>query len=208
MRTVLAVLVVLTASFAGSSRLPTAPADSQAPLMIPPEIVAAAQETRMGGQFVLEVDAKGKVIGYSGDVELDKVPAICREAVDKAAPGGKAVNAEKETIGASTYWEVEKEIGGLKMEFLVAADGKIVGSEKQLAEKDIPAEVLKAANGLMPEGELVAVERVEGPETLGAVEHHVKKKIKGEVIRIRVTDKGAVEELRKLPCELKVPLKK
>ena len=57
----------------------------------------------------------------------------------------------------------------------------------------------------MPGGKVVAVERVLGPETLGGPEHHVKKLIDGELVRIRVTERGAVELLRKLHAELKVP---
>jgi hypothetical protein len=160
----------------------------------------------MGGQFMIEVDTTGRILAYSAEIEVDKVPEACRAAVEKAAPGGKTVGAEREIIGGTSYWEVEKEIDGLKLEYLVTEDGKIAGSEKVL--RDPPAEVVKAANTLMPEGKVVAVELVEGPETLGAPEHHVKKEVSGEQIRIRVTAKGAVEQLRKLRSELKVPLKK
>ena len=184
-------------------------AATNAALGIPQEIVALAQDTRAGGQFMLEVDAAGKVIAYSAEIDVAQVPAACKDAIEKAAPGGKVVSAEKEIIGGTTYFEIEKEIGGLRVEVLATPEGKVAGSERVIRDKDVPAAVLSAANVLVPEGEVVAVERVEGPESLGAPEHHVKKKISGgEVIRIRVTEKGAVEVLRKLKSELKVPRKK
>jgi hypothetical protein len=90
----------------------------------------------------------------------------------------------------------------------MTADGKVAGTERQIRPESAPPHVVPAANALVPEGEIVAVERIEGAEGLGGVEHHVKKKVNGEVLRIRVREKDAVEVLRKLKAELKVPRKK
>jgi hypothetical protein len=179
-----------------------APPPTAAPAL-PAGIVALAQQTKTGGRFMIEVDPTGRIRAYSAEVDLSEVPDICRVAADVAAPGGKTVGAEREVIGETPYWEIEKEIDGLRVEILVTEDGRMAGSERVL--KDPPADVVAAANALVPGGEVVAVERVEGPETLGSPEHHVKKEIDGEQIRIRVTDDGAVERLRKMRSELRVP---
>jgi hypothetical protein len=177
-------------------------------LMIPQEIIALAQDTRLGGEFMLEVDASGKVISYAAQIDPAAVPAVCRDAIEKAHPGGKVQFAEKEIIDGKTYFELSKEIDGLRVEALATPEGAVIGGERVLPQKEIPADVVAAANKLVPEGEVIAVERIHGPESLGAPEHHVKKQISGEVVRIRVTDKGAVEVLRKLKTDLKVPRKK
>jgi hypothetical protein len=198
-----AVPLAALATAAGSTVRP-----ATAPLTIPQEIVALSQETRSGGEFMLEVDATGKVIAYSADIDPNAVPQVCRDAIEKAYPGGKVTGAEKEVIDGKTYFEIEKDMDGLRLEVLATPDGKVAGFERVLPAKEHPAAVLAAANKLVPEGEVEAVERIEGPESLGSPEHHVKKKVAGgEVIRIRVTDKGAVEILRKLKSELKVPRK-
>jgi len=182
--------------------------DGTAPLMIPQEIIALAQDTKVGGEFMLEVDATGKVIAYAAQIDPSAVPAVCRDAIEKAHPGGKITGAEKEIIDGKTYFELMKEIDGLRVEAVATPEGVVAGGERVLPQKEIPADVVAAANKLVPEGEVVAVEKVTGPESLGAPEHHVKKQISGEVVRIRVTDKGAVEVLRKLKTDLKVPRKK
>jgi hypothetical protein len=127
----------------------------------------------------------------------------------KALPGGKFTAAEKEIIGTTTYFEIEKEFDGLMTSVMISPEGKVIGKARALPAKDHPKQVLDAADKAVPEGELVAVEHVEGAEALGGVgsEHHVEKRISGEVIRIRVTEKGAVEALRRLRAEIKVPKK-
>ena len=183
-----------------------APADSARALNIPTPIVALAQQTKVGGAFMVEVDAQGRVSAYSAEIELAQVPAVCMVAANQAAPGGQLVSAERQVIGGKPYYEVEKNINGLRLELLVDDDGDVAGREEEILETAAPASVLEAANGLMPAGKVVAVEHVTGPETLGGPEHHVKKLIAGEIVRIRVTEAGAVEELRKLKMEMKVPV--
>ena len=176
------------------------------PVAIPRGIVALSQETRSGGQFVLEVGPAGEVIAYSAEIDPSAVPEACRDAVDNAHPGGTVISAAKEVVDGKTYFEIEKDVDGLRLEVLTTPEGRIAGFERALPAQEYPAAVLAAANGLVPDGEVAAVERVEGPESLGPPEHHVKKMMAGgELVRIRVTDQGAVQILRKLKSELKTP---
>jgi hypothetical protein len=107
-------------------------------------------------------------------------------------------------MGGQTYYEVEKDIDGLRSELLVTPEGRLAGREDEIAIASAPGSVLDAANEALRGGEICAVERVEGPETLGGREYHVKKMLAGEVTRIRVTERGAVEVLRKLRAEIRV----
>jgi hypothetical protein len=75
----------------------------------------------------------------------------------------------------------------------------------EIAAGAAPASILAAAHAAHPEGTLEAVEIVEGPETLGGLEYRVKKRVAGESVRIRVTEAGQVEVLRKARTELRIP---
>jgi hypothetical protein len=153
---------------------------------------------------MMEVDPDGRVRAYAAEIDPASVPAACLAAADARAPGGRVVEAEHRVIDGQGYFEIEKSIDGLRIEVLVTPSGVVAGLEEELAAGDIPASVVAAANSLVPAGVVEAVERVVGPETLGPPEHHVKKRMNGELVRIRVTGAGAVEELRKLRCEMKV----
>jgi len=174
---------------------------------LPHDVIAIAQSTRMGGNFMIELDSDGSIVAYAGDVEVSTVPPKCVAAANAAAPGGHVVGAAREVIRGRSYWEIEKEVDGLRVEILVDDDGVVSGSERVLSASAIPAGIVDAARTLVPSGAVAAVERVEGPETKGGVEHHVKIEVSGELVRVRVTKSGAVERLRKLRSETKVGLR-
>ena len=118
-------------------------APAAAPLAIPAEIVALAQATRMGGTFMVEVDATGKVHAYSAEIEIAQVPQACLAAAESAAPGGKVVSAERQVIDGREYFEVEKQVDGRRLELLITAGGEVAGSEEEIGEQDAPPEVLR-----------------------------------------------------------------
>jgi len=183
-----------------------APNQQSKELKIPAELVAIAQQTKAGGLFEFEMDAAGTVLGFSCEIAPSSVPKACVDAAEKAAPGGKVTGAEKEVMAGVTYFEVLKEIDGRSIEILLTPDGKVAGREDELKLADVPKNVLDAANAAVPAGEVVAVEKVTGPEALGATEHHVKKKVEGEILRISVLESGKVGRvLRKLRAEVKIP---
>jgi hypothetical protein len=173
---------------------------------VPTDLVALAQQTKRGGLFMIEVDGSGLVTGAACDVDVATLPKECVAAADQAAPGGRTVGAEKEWIDGVTYYEVVKEFDGRSTEILLTADGKVAGREDELDLAKAPKDVVAAANAAFPQGEVVAVEKVVGPEALGGTEHHVKKKIDGEVLRISVLpDLKIGRVLRKIRAEFKAP---
>lgn len=182
----------------------SAPARPATPVLAP-EVVALAAGAKVGGLVTLEIGAGGRIVCYGAQIDLAAVPAVCLETARTAVPGGRIVSAEKQVVEGVTYYEIEEDDDDQRVELLVTPDGRLAGREDELVAGTAPARVLAAANALVPHGTLSAVELVQGPETLGGLEYHVKKAIGGEIVRIRVTDQGAVEVLRKLRTELRVP---
>jgi hypothetical protein len=170
-----------------------------------PEVLAIAAEARIGGLVTLEVNGQGTIVCFSAQIDPRELPAACVDVARIAAPGGRIVSAEKQVVNGVTYFEIENDVDGRRVELLVTPDGRLVGREDEIAEGAAPARVLAAAHAVHPEGALEAVEIVEGPETLGGPEYHVKKRVGDESVRIRVTEAGAVEVLRKLKTELRLP---
>jgi len=86
------------------------------------------------------------------------------------------------------------------------SDGTVVGSEMVVKPESAAKGVLEASEKAAPGSELVAVERVTGPEALGGAEWHVKRRLNGEVLRISVLDDGSIGRVyRKIVGETKVP---
>ena len=176
------------------------------PVCVPSVIVAFAQATKPGGEFSMEVDARGALFRLEAEIDPAQLPKACAEAAEKAAPGGTVTRVLKDWIQGVTYFEVVKEIDGLRREVLMTADGRVVGGEDVLAKDAIPPGVLAAAAQAVPGGQVEAVERITGPEALGAVEHHVKTRADGEVVRVSVLPSDRVGRVvRKIRAEVKVP---
>ena len=194
-RRILIAAIALVVGF-GAGRL----ASDRSPL--PSELLRLAHQTRSGGLFEIEVDAKGRIMGSAAEIDLESVPWICREAADHAFPTGRNVRAEKQTIGSDSYYEIEKDVNGRTVEILMNAKGDIVGEEEEIAPSEAPANVLSKADAALPGGRLLSVERIRGPEARGDHEFHVKKSIQGEIFRIRISD-GVVEVLRSIRTALK-----
>lgn len=200
-----AALVLLGAASGAALKTRTAAPSPAAAPVLPAEVVALAAEAKVGGLMTLEIGAGGRIVCYSAQVDLSAVPLACLETARTAVPGGRIVSAEKQVVNGVTYYEIEEDDDDLRVELLLTPDGRLAGREDELVAGTAPARVLAAANAAVPEGTLAAVELVQGPETLGGLEYHVKKDVGGEILRIRITDRGAVEVLRKLRTELRLP---
>lgn len=190
----IAALLVFTGMRLEASRAPR----------IPAEVLAAARATRMGGTLEVEVGAGGEVVSCASAINVSDVPTACLNAVHARAPRAELASAMKEVVGGVTYYELRTVTDGLRTDYLLNPAGEPAGEEEELEPTQVPPGIVAAALGVVPDGAVVAVERVIGPESLGGTEFHVKKVVDGETLRIRVRDGRAVEVLRKLQMELKV----
>ena len=83
------------------------------------EAVDLLRETSPGGECVLEMDEEGNVVAVEAGIPVSAVPVEFLEAADRYVPGGKAVGAEKEWALGRLYWEVIKEVDGVRYEILI-----------------------------------------------------------------------------------------
>jgi hypothetical protein len=159
-----------------------------------------------GGEFALEITSDGGVGRLESQVALADVPKVCLDASEKHAGGGTPTRGDKQWIAGETYWQVTRDVGGLRHETVMKPDGTVVGSEVVTKPEACAKGILEASEKAAPGSELVVVERITGPEALGGAEWHVKRKLNGEVLRISVRDDGSVGRVvRKVPGETKIP---
>ena len=184
-----------------------APAKDEAGMVVPATVLDFAKATKMGGEFIIEVDPSGKILGLEAEVAVESLPKGAVEAAAKLYPGAKAVGGEKEWIGGVEYWEVVLDNAGSRVELLLKADGSEGGREDVIPTKDVPKAILDAADKAVPGGTVEVVEKVTGAEAGGrGTEYHVKKRVDGELQRISVSPDGKVPlVLRKIKAELKLP---
>jgi len=172
---------------------------------LPREIVSLAQDTKVGGELAFEIDESGKIIGMDAEVDPSTVPQVCRDAADRHYPGGSVTGAEKEWNDGKLYWEIVKNIDGQRVEILMNVDGSVAGYEKALRSNEVPAGVVEAATKAVPNGRLVVVERVTGPEAKLGEEYHVKMDVNGEQMRVGVGGGKVVRVVRKIHADFRVP---
>ena len=108
--------------------------------------------TADGKEYEVKVTADGKVLKAGEDQEKGKkddaekhehkhkekhdmaltdVPAAVRDAVTKAVPGITLTEAEVETKGAETVYELEGKMAEKEYEFKVSPEGKILKTEEE-----------------------------------------------------------------------------
>lgn len=195
----------LVAGVALSWQRPVSAKDAEA-VKLGQVVLEFAKGTMPGGEFGVELGADGAPYRLESQVALDAVPKPCVEAAAKHAGGGTAVRADRQWVAGEVFWQVTHDVAGLRHETLMKADGTVVGSEVAVKPEACAKGILDASEKAAPGSELVAVERITGPEALGGTEWHVKRKLNGEVVRISVLDDGTVGRVyRKLPGELKIP---
>ncbi|MEO6811274.1 MAG: hypothetical protein ABI353_19360 [Isosphaeraceae bacterium] len=113
------------------------------------------------GRFVVVValgslGLAGTVLAQDGEHKLDpaKVPAVVRQAIDKAVPGVKWAGATQEV---QTFFHLDgKDSKGRKVEASMAPDGTILELKTTLAVTDVPKAVTSAVVAQAPKGFRVA----------------------------------------------------
>ena len=71
-------------------------------------------------------DANGTVVSVEEETSLDQVPAPARDAIQKAAKGGKLESIERVSESGKTYYEGHIKVGGKKSEVKVGESGEPV----------------------------------------------------------------------------------
>lgn len=112
--------------------------------------------------------------GKEEEISPDKMPAKAREALMKQAAGAKLGKCSHEKEDGVELFEADWTVHGLVCSATVTADGAIVEIEEQLAAKDVPAAVEKAAARMFPGDKGVVVEK------RITVTYEVKGKVKGK----------------------------
>lgn len=98
----------------------------------------------------------GTVLAQDGERKIDpaKVPAVVRQAVNKAVPGVKWSGATQET---QTFFHLDgKNAKGHKVEVSMAPDGTILELKTTLPMTDVPKPVASAVAAQAPKGFRVA----------------------------------------------------
>jgi uncharacterized membrane protein YkoI len=133
--------------------------------------------------------AAGEKAGKEEKVSLGEVPEAARNTILHEAAGHKVREIEKETGNGRTVYEAEWKVGGKEVEVKVAADGKLLEREMDVALKDVPAAaretILKEAAG----SKVAEVEKVVAGER---VTYEAEWKADGKEIEITVSPAGKV----------------
>lgn len=94
-------------------------------------------------------------------IPLDKVPRAVLDAVKARFEGARLKGAEKETEDKKTYYEVQIEHKGKKIEVILTPGGKIVAIETVIATTDLPTAVLKTVESKYPKGKIRQAEEIQ-----------------------------------------------
>lgn len=155
----------------------------------------------------LHVDAQGhleKVEVYL--TSADRVPEAVRKLGAEQLKGGEVTSHEIEVLGdGSVVYEIEAKMpGGLKCEISATAEGQLRYRECQVSLDAVPEAVRRAALAVEP-GEVVAVERSQGP---GHDVFDVEVRVAGgELRQVEVSPTGQViGRRRKLPATVELPM--
>ncbi|MBN1345496.1 MAG: PepSY-like domain-containing protein [Phycisphaerae bacterium] len=117
-------------------------------------------------------------------ISLDQVPEAARNALLKHAGGAKIIKVEREKEHGAVVYEAEWEVGGLKHEAEVTADGDLMELEEKVGAEDVPAAVRKAAEKRFPAGSKVEYEK----KTITLYE--IKAEVNGKKREVLLTPAG------------------
>jgi hypothetical protein len=130
-------------------------------------------------------------------VALDKLPKAVTNAVKAKYPKAKLVSAEKETEGGKTVYEVSIKEKGQNIEVTLTPEGTITEIEKQIAEKDLPKDVVAALQAKYPKATYKMIEEVfkvtDGKEKLEYYEVLLETKDKKK-FEVSVTPEGKINK--------------
>ena len=80
-----------------------------------------------------------------GRVTMAQLTAPARTAVERLIAGGKVEKIDKEMERGKEVYDVEATVNGKHMEYTIATDGAVVGTETGIEFNELPEAVQKAA---------------------------------------------------------------
>ncbi len=116
-------------------------------------------EVIIGGKEVeIKVAPDGTLLGKECEddeenvqISLDKVPQAARKALLKLAGKAKITEVEQQKKHGAVLYEAEWKVNGQEREATVTAEGALVKLEEEIAAKDVPGAVKRAAAKIFPD---------------------------------------------------------
>jgi uncharacterized protein YxeA len=113
-----------------------------------------------GRKSEVSITPDGTFLTSEEDIPLSEIPDAARKLVSAQAAGGRVVSTEKVVEHGTTAFEAVIEKGGKQTEISVTPDGKIVGSQEDVALADIPDAARKTINARAAGGKIVSTKKV------------------------------------------------
>jgi len=95
-------------------------------------------------------------------VTLAQLPVAARATVERETAAGTIAKIDKENENGKTVYDVEATVGGKHVEYTVATDGAITGTEMSIAYSALPDSIRAAAEKFF--GAATGLEAVKGVE--------------------------------------------
>jgi hypothetical protein len=149
--------------------------------------------------------------GRHSEVEYHIAPAEVPEAVQRAMnqlhPGGPFEDAERESHGGKTYYELSRKVGGMDVEAMFTPDGALFEEEIQVGVTKVPEAVQAAVRAAYPGGQATKWEEIRNSQR-EVYEYHVKLTQGGNKYKLMIARDGKhLSTHREVPAEIEVKVK-
>ncbi|MGD0017192.1 MAG: hypothetical protein ABSC38_06740 [Verrucomicrobiia bacterium] len=130
--------------------------------------------------------------GQKGETEAQRVsladlPGPVRATVDKVTSDGKVKMIDKEMEKGKVVYDVEAMVSGKHMEFLIAADGTVLGTETSIEYNELPDAVRAAAEKYF--GSATGLEATKGVEE-GVTSYEIEGRKNGKKVTAEFDPSG------------------
>lgn len=129
----------------------------------------------------------------AAEKELSKhqAPKAVIEAFEKAYPGVKAEEYEKETYEDTPAYEVEYKKNGIEYAVVYSPDGALLQKEEEIDGKALPEAVAQAVKKAHPKAEIKEVEKLMRPDDT-VIGYEVEIKSAGKEIELHLDTDGNI----------------
>lgn len=127
-------------------------------------------------------------------ISLAELSTPARAAVQKLTAGGKIEKIDKEVEKGKEVYDVEATVNGKHMEYTIATDGSVVGTETGIDSSELPEAVQTAAKKYFGGATRLDSVRVEED---GRTAYEIEGKKNGKKVAITFDTRGKVVEEEK-----------
>jgi hypothetical protein len=117
------------------------------------------QIEKAGRQSEVAITPDGKFLTSEETIPLSEVPEAARRTVNAQAAGGKVISTEKVVEHGATSFEAVIEKDGKQSEIAVSPDGRVVGSQTDVALADVPAAARATITAKAAGGKVVSMKK-------------------------------------------------